>query len=374
MADGSTLMTTSVSGSTVVIHVSGALHAGDADALATMLAGLGHGGQPVIVDLSRAELIDAAVARALKQAMAAATRAGTSFAAVGATSQPLGVLEVLGLAKDLGAYDSLPDAIAGMEVGRNTAGRPSLDATVHRLLDPVTRRDPADPERRHAVVQAIEAALPLARSMAHRYQQRGEPLDDLIQVASLGVVRSVQGYDAERGSGFLAYAVPTILGELRRHFRDHVWTVRPPRRLQEVRSAITGAVSDLAQHLGREPTPQDIADHLDYTVAEVEQAMLTSSGLRPASLDAPVAPDAERSLHETVGSPDSEVDMIDYRASLAPLIAAEPPMVREILNLRFVAGLTQSEIAQRVGTSQMNVSRTLRATLARFKRALLAAD
>jgi RNA polymerase sigma-B factor len=141
------------------------------------------------------------------------------------------------------------DALAEAEGVRGA--RQSLDATVHRLLAAAAGLDADDPRRRDAQHRAINVALPLARSMAHRYQQRGEPLEDLIQVASLGVVRAVQGYDPARGSGFLAYAVPTILGELKRHFRDHVWTVRAPRKLQEIRTTITGAMSELAQELGR---------------------------------------------------------------------------------------------------------------------------
>lgn len=366
------VVATSACQSAQLVSVSGRLGADDTEALGAMLAGLAHGTWPVVVDLTDAILIDAAVARVLKQSMAACGREGIFFAAAGAQGQPFDVLEILGMAKELGAHLSVSEALSQAERDRARGGRLTLDATVHRLLEPARALEPGDPMRRRAQEQAIEVALPLARSMAHRYQQRGEPLDDLIQVASLGVVRAVQGYDADRGSGFLAYAVPTILGELRRHFRDHAWIVRAPRRLQEIRTAITRSGPDLAQHLGREPNAADFARHTGFTLTDVEQAILTSSGLQPTSLDAPGALDTDRCLYEIVGAPDAEIDMIDFRVSIKPLIAAETPAVQEILMLRFVRDLTQAEIARRVGTSQMNVSRVLRAVLARFKRALLA--
>ncbi|HKD96991.1 MAG TPA: sigma-70 family RNA polymerase sigma factor [Micromonosporaceae bacterium] len=330
-------------------------------------------GRPVVVDLARVSLIDAAIARTLRRASAAAGRRGTGFAAAAATGQPLQVLDVLGMTKDLGAHLTLQEAVA--EIGAELGGlaRPSVDTTVHRLVVEARGLPDGDPRRQRLRDRAIEAALPLARTMALRYQQRGEPLEDLVQVASVGVVRAVHDYDPERGSGFLAYAVPTILGELRRHLRDHLWAVRAPRRLQELRAEIAQNSAELAQDLRRLPSPGDIAERIGADVGDVHKALATATGMRPVSLDAP-ATDTDRALHELIGSLDPAMDLVDYRLSLRPLIAALPPASQELLKLRFGAELTQSEIATRLGTSQMNVSRMLTAILARFRRALLSVD
>jgi RNA polymerase sigma-B factor len=188
------------------------------------------------------------------------------------------------------------------------------------------------------------------------------------------VIRAVRDYDPARGSGFLAYAVPTILGELRRYLRDHSWSVRAPRRLQELRAEIAQNSAELAQSLGRMPSPDDIAGYIGAGVDEVERAMLTTTGMRPVSLDAPAGADTDQALHELIGRSDPAMDLVDYRLSLGPMIAALPPASQELLRLRFGAELTQSEIAARLGTSQMNISRMLTSILGRFRRALLSSD
>jgi RNA polymerase sigma-B factor len=328
----------------------------------------------IVVDLTRVRLIDAAVARTLRTTFAAVGRRGVKIGAAGAAGQPLEVFEILGIVKEIGAHRSLEQALDEARHGGADGARQSIEVRVHQLLVSAHALAEDDPERHRIENDAIEAALPLARTMAHRYQQRGEPMDDLIQVASLGVVRAVQGYHPDHGSGFLAYAVPTIVGELKRHFRDHAWTVRAPRRLQELRSMIAQTSADLSQQLAREPSHGDIAERLGVPTVEVQRAVATSSGLRPMSLDAPVGADTERSLHDTVGADDPDVEMVEYRTALEGLIASLPPASQEVLMLRFAGDLTQSEIAARLGTSQMNVSRMLSSILGRFRRALLAGD
>jgi RNA polymerase sigma-B factor len=328
----------------------------------------------VVVDLSDVLLIDTAVARTLRTCLASQVRRGGVVAAAEAHGQPLEVLEVLGIVKEIGAHRTLDEAIDDVRCGNVDTSRQSIEVSVHRLMTAAASLPERDPRRRELETKAIEAALPLARTLAHRYAKSGEPMDDLVQVASLGVVRSVQGYRADHGSGFLAYAVPTILGELKRHFRDHAWAVRAPRRLQELRSLISQTSAELAQELGREPTNSDIADRLDVGVAEVEHAVATTTGLRPASLDAPAGAGTERVLHETVGSVDPDVELVEYRSALKGLIAGLPPNARELLSLRFSGDLTQSEIASRLGTSQMNVSRMLSSILTKFRLALLATE
>ena len=357
-----------------IVHLSGRFGAVHTHLVEDAVAEAGRGGRPVVVDLAGVSIIDAAVARTLRRANAAAARRGTGFAVAAAGAQPLRVLDVLGMAKDLGAHLTLEEAVADVGAAAADPVRASIDATVHGFLVEAAGLTEGDTRRQALYGRAIEAGLPLARTMALRYQQRGEQLDDLIQVASVGVVRAVHGYDPGRGGGFLAYAVPTILGELRRHLRDHLWTVRAPRRLQELRTEIAQNSSDLAQVLGRLPSLDDIAGYIGADVGEVEKALATVSGLRPVSLDAPAAGDGERALHELIGATDPAIDLVDYRLSLLPMIAALPPASQELLRLRFGAELTQSEIATRLGTSQMNVSRMLTAILARFRRALLSND
>jgi len=356
-----------------VVTLAGRLSALRAPAVGDEIVAAAAEGTAVVVDLSSVDLIDASIARTLRTALARCERHGVRATIAGATGQPLEVLEVLGIAKDIGAYRSLTEAVEAVTdpTGEASGGSQSIEVQVHRLVTEARRLPVGDPRRRTLEDRAVQAALPLARTMALRYRQRGEPLEDLVQVAALGVVRSVYDYDPDRGSGFLAYAVPTILGELRRHFRDHGWTVRPPRRLQELRPAIAEAVSDLAQRLGREPSRAEVARWLGVEPADVERVLLSEAGLHPLSLDAPTATASEQALYDVLGGMDPEIERAELRAALAPLVAALPPMHRRVLALRFGADLTQQEIANRLGTSQMNVSRILAGLMSRFRRALL---
>jgi len=327
----------------------------------------------VVVDLSAVLLIDAATARTLRNSIAREMQRGIRIGAAGARGQPLEVLELLGIAKEIGAYRDLDEAIEDL---RSDAHAPStsIEVVVHGLLSRARTFSPEDPRRLDLENEAIEAALPLARAVAYRYTQRGEPADDLVQVASLGVVRAVHGYDPDHGSGFRAYAVPTILGELKRHFRDYAWVIRPPRRLQELRIAIASTSPRMAQELGHEPTAAELAARLGVAADDIDNAMAAAHGLSPTSLDAPAIVGDTWTLQELIGADDPKIDLAECRFVLHDMIAALPATAREMLRMRFIDELTQSEIAERLGMSQMSVSRNLAATVRKLRRALLAQD
>ena len=213
--------------------------------------------------------------------------------------------------------------------------------------------------------ELIEAFLPLARMLARRYDGRGESLDDLLQVASLGLVKAIDRYEAHRGLEFSSYAVPTILGELRRYFRDSGWALHVPRDLQERALTVNATVERLSGELGRSPSPQQLADELRLPVEEVLEAVEANAAYGTASLDAPLrSVDHEHSTFaEAFGELDDRFDLIECRASIGPALKALPSRERSILYLRFVEDRTQSEIAQRIGVSQMHVSRLIRSAL-----------
>lgn len=213
----------------------------------------------------------------------------------------------------------------------------------------------------------VEEHLPLARYLARRFVHRGEPLDDLVQVALLGLLKAVERFDPWRGLRFSTFATPTILGELKRHFRDRGWAVRVPRRVQELHVRLARVVGALSQELGRSPTTAEIAAAADATEEEVLEAMEAGGLYRLASLDAP-APEAdgtERS--ERLGDDDDSFDAVEHRLELSALLDVLPDRERTIVYLRFFRGLTQSEIAARVGISQMHVSRLLTRSLEQLR-------
>ena len=219
--------------------------------------------------------------------------------------------------------------------------------------------DPS-PELREEVIRRF---MPLARSLAMRYRRQTESLDDLVQVAGLGLVKAVDGFDPARGKPFAAYAVPTILGELRRHFRDHVWTVRLPRGLQELSMRIDTATTDLTEELGRLPTPTELSEHLDVSVEDVLEAIEATHARRTLSLDAPRRSDGDDPGPAIEALPASESGYDRVEADLAATSADLDTREWEVLRMRFNEELTQSEIADRLGVSQMQISRVSRRAL-----------
>ena len=221
--------------------------------------------------------------------------------------------------------------------------------------------------------ELVQRFMPLARRLAARYAGGAEPYDDLVQVASVGLVKAIDRFDPERGTAFSTFAVPTILGELKRHFRDRGWSVHVPRDVQERILKVERALAELPARLGRAPTVSDIAERLDVSDEEVLEAMHASQGHHAISLDASSAhgdDDEPAPLGERIGETDLGFDTVEYGAAIEPALAEISERDRKVLHLRFVEDMTQSEIAERVGVSQMHVSRILRATLERLREAV----
>jgi RNA polymerase sigma-B factor len=218
--------------------------------------------------------------------------------------------------------------------------------------------------------------MPLARQLASRYRHAGESLDDLVQVACLGLLKAVDRYDPDRGSGFTRYAVPTMLGELKRHFRDKGWSVHVPRATQELVLKVSEALGTLPAKLGRSPRPRDLADALGATVEEILEAMEAATAYEATSLDAPrpgADDDGLWTYADALADEDPGYELVEIGETLRGTIAALPERERLILRLRFEADMTQAEIAERVGVSQMHVSRLLRRSLDRLSAAGAAA-
>jgi RNA polymerase sigma-B factor len=202
--------------------------------------------------------------------------------------------------------------------------------------------------------------LPLVEYLAKRFKDRGEPLDDLIQVGSVGLLKAIDRFDLERGVEFSTYATPTIVGELKRYFRDKGWAIRVPRRLQELSLRLNKTISSLTQELGRSPTVPEIAKAAGVSEDEVLEALESGQAYSTTSLDAPAGDDEDAPLRgDRIGEEDFRLDNLEYFASLAPLIQELPQREQRILYLRFFKGMTQSKIAEQVGISQMHVSRLL---------------
>jgi len=214
----------------------------------------------------------------------------------------------------------------------------------------------------------IERYMPLARSLALRYRRASEPLDDLVQVASVGLVKAVDRWDAERGLAFSSYAVPTILGELRRYFRDATWDVRPARDVQELCLSVEEARDALWADIGRSPTVADIAERLHRSEEEIVEALQATEGRSARSLDAPVHEEEGDSATagDMLGTPDAEYERVEAGITIERMTGILDERAREILRLRFQEDMLQSEIAERVGCSQMHVSRIIRASLERL--------
>jgi RNA polymerase sigma-B factor len=238
------------------------------------------------------------------------------------------------------------------------------------LVRTLATLSPGHPARAVVRERAIVAWLPLARRLASRYSGRGEPMDDLEQTAAMGLVKAVDRFDPDLGTAFFGYATPTVIGEIKRHFRDHGWAVRVPRRLQELRLDITAANSTLTQSLKRSPAPADIAAYLEITEEAVLEGLEAVGAYTAKSLSAPVGGDVQQELGDTIRSDEHEYDLVDARVALGPAMAVLTDRERTILILRFYGGLTQTEIAERVGVSQMHVSRLIRRALCRLRREL----
>jgi RNA polymerase sigma-B factor len=251
----------------------------------------------------------------------------------------------------------------GDRAGARAAGRQLL-LRYHRWGDLAAREE------------LVERFLPLARDLALRYTYTDEPFDDLFQVASLGLVKAIDRFEPERGSRFTSYAAPTILGELKRHFRDKGWALHVPRDLQERTLAVNRATEALSKRLGRSPKPREVAQELGCSAEEVLEAREAAASYEAASLDAPTARDDNESapLVDRLGTDDSGYELVEDRAAIASTWQELPRLERKVLELRFMSDLTQGEIGDRIGYSQMHVSRLLRRAVTRLDDAAAAAS
>ena len=271
------------------------------------------------------------------------------------------------------------DGYSSASVARQTARfdgpRMNYDdySTVAPLFERRAQLHPDDPERATLREQLVTAHLPLARHIAKRFANRGERLEDLTQVAMVGLIQAIDRFDPSRGVEFLSFGIPTIMGEVRRHFRDQGWSVRVPRRLKELHLAINAAVAELSQHNGRAPTASELASHLGLSREEVLEGLEAANAYQSTSLDTPVGAEPDSpSLVDTLGGEDSAIAAVEYRQALQPLLAKIPARERRVLALRFFHNQTQTQIAHEIGVSQMHVSRLLASTLSTLREGLLA--
>ncbi|OBA77529.1 RNA polymerase subunit sigma [Mycolicibacterium mucogenicum] len=236
-----------------------------------------------------------------------------------------------------------------------------LQGTTEDSADHIAQRD-----------AIIERCLPLADHIARRFEGKGEARDDLLQVARIGLINAVKRFDVEMGSDFASFAVPTIMGELRRHFRDNSWSVKVPRRMKELHLQIGTASAEMSQRLGRAPTASELATELGIDRDEVLDGLMAGSSYKTTSIDgtAGSGSDERPSLAETLGDVDPGLEKVEYREALRPLLEELPERERTVLVLRFFESMTQSQIAAKVGISQMHVSRLLAKTLAQLREKL----
>lgn len=238
---------------------------------------------------------------------------------------------------------------------------------VHRLKA-IDQESAAFTRQRESI---IERTLPLAEHIARRFRNRGERHEDLVQVARVGLINAINRFDVNSGADFVAFAVPTMMGEVRRHFRDYGWSIKVPRRLKDLQAHLTRARQELAQRTGRAPTATEIANHLDLDRELVIQAMIAGSNYATTSIDNPIdTADGGQTIGKTLGDVDPNLDKIIDAESVRPLIAALPERLQHVLVLRFFENMTQTQIAQEIGCSQMHVSRLLAQALGTLRRSV----
>jgi RNA polymerase sigma-B factor len=250
----------------------------------------------------------------------------------------------------------------------------TIDETKRRSAALFTQlRDPLCPEseRGEHRTALVHLHMPLVEHCARRFRNRGEPMEDLVQVGTIGLIKAVDRFDLERGVEFSTYATPTILGEIKRYFRDKGWAIRVPRRLQELRMQIGGTTAELTQKLGRSPTASELATAIGCSVEEIIEGLESSNAYSTLSLDAgDDSDDSGPSMLDAIGIEDEALDQVEVRASVRPLLEGLPPREKKILMLRFFKNMTQSQIAAEIGVSQMHVSRLLTRTLAQLRQSL----
>jgi len=239
------------------------------------------------------------------------------------------------------------------------------------LFAEFTADDVDDARRTECRDALVHLHLPLVEHCARRFRNRGEPFEDLLQVSTIGLLKSIDRFDLDRGVEFSTYATPAIIGEIKRYFRDKGWAIRVPRRLQEMRMMIGTATSELSQSLGRSPTPREIAERIGVSVDDVMEGIESSNAYSTLSLDATDdSDDGGGSMLDAIGVLDENLEHVEIRESLKPLLDALEPREKRILLLRFFRNKTQTQIAEEIGVSQMHVSRLLTRTLEQLRTSL----
>ena len=232
-------------------------------------------------------------------------------------------------------------------------------------------RRPPTPTRDGAREALVHLHLPLVEHCARRFRNRGEPFEDLVQVGTIGLIKSIDRFDPERGVEFSTYATPTIIGEIKRYFRDKGWAIRVPRRLQELRMQIGSASAELTQSLGRSPTPRELAEKIGCSVEEILEGIESSNAYSTLSLDASDdSDDGAATMLDAIGVDDETLEHVEIRESIKPLLDRLGAREKKILLLRFFKNMTQSQIAEEIGVSQMHVSRLLSRTLEQLRTSL----
>ena len=254
-----------------------------------------------------------------------------------------------------------PDPPTGIELTR----RRSAELFVRFRDD-----DASAASRDQARDDLVHLHLPLVEHCARRFRNRGEPFEDLVQVGTIGLIKSIDRFDTDRGVEFSTYATPTIIGEIKRYFRDKGWAIRVPRRLQELRMQIGAATAELTQSLGRSPTPRELAESIGCSVEEIVEGIESSNAYSTLSLDATDDDDGSPSMLDAIGIDDEALEHVEIRESIKPLLDRLDPREKKILLLRFFRNMTQSQIAEEIGVSQMHVSRLLTRTLQHLRTSL----
>jgi len=306
-----------------ILRPSGVLdHAASLDLRLALSQRLDAGQVNLTVDLSRLRLLDCAAADTLLRAQLEAQERGGGLRTPGASDLVLDVLEIIGAAKRLRAYDDPP--VGAPPAAPHDEEPQSQWTTVNELLRQAATMDVKDARRGALRQRAIEHSLPLADRLARRFHGMGESPADLSQVAALGLMKAIDGFDPDYGTDFGGYATPTIVGELKRYFRDKGWGVHVPRRLQELRIEINRVRDTLGQRLGGSPTPRDVAEHLGVAEDQILEALVASSAYRPVSLFAPLGGDDDAgTLADVLGDDDRDIDGVDVRP--APHPPGPPP-------------------------------------------------
>jgi len=289
-------------------------------------------------------------------------RRDRAVCAIGPVTARRGASRGNAMYESAGSATNVPQAAYSLSTDQDRAGA-ALIAEMAAL--PV--QHPSRPALRK---DAIEAWLPMAKRLARRYAGRGEPLDDLLQTATIGLIKAVDRFNPDLGTDFVGFAVPTILGEIRRHFRDRGWAIRVPRRLQEMRLAINDAHGVLTHSLGRPPTVTDIAAYLGVGEEQVLEGLEGARAYSATSLSAPTRTDSTGGAVEfgdTLGAEDHGYEITELHLALRPALACLTERERRIVTLRFYGNQTQSQIAEQIGVSQMHISRLLAAALAKLR-------